>query len=99
MLVALVIVALGMAALMESMGSAADTSTWLRDKTFAQWIGFNQLEQTRLSGSAPSAGTTDGELDYAGRHWRWRQEISSLRFPGPVPHRCEGRACRYRHHR
>lgn len=81
-LVALVIVALGMAALMESMGSAADTSTWLRDKTFAQWIGFNQLEQTRLSGSAPSAGTTDGELDYAGRHWRWRQEISSLGFPG-----------------
>jgi general secretion pathway protein I len=81
-LVALVIVALGMAALMESIGSAADTSTWLRDKTFAQWIGFNQLEQTRLSGSAPAAGTTDGELDYAGRHWRWRQEVSALEFPG-----------------
>ncbi len=74
-LVALVIVALGMAALMESIGSAADTSTWLRDKTFAQWIGFNQLEQTRQSGSAPAAGTTGGELDYAGRHWRRRHEV------------------------
>ncbi len=81
-LVALVIVALGMAALLETLGSAADTSSWLRDKTFAQWIGFNQLEQTRLSGSAPSAGTTDGELDYAGHHWRWRQEVSALGFPG-----------------
>ena len=81
-LVALVIVALGMSALLETLGSAADTSTWLRDKTFAQWIGFNQLEQTRLSGSAPSAGTSDGELDYAGRHWRWRQEVSDAGFPG-----------------
>ncbi len=72
-LVALVIVALGMAALLETLGSAADTASWLRDKTFAQWIAFNQLELTRLSGSAPSAGTTNGELDYAGRHWRWRQ--------------------------
>ncbi len=30
-LVALVIVALGMSALLETLGSAADTSTWLRD--------------------------------------------------------------------
>jgi general secretion pathway protein I len=81
-LVALVIVALGMSALLETLGSAADTSTWLRDKTFAQWIALNQLEQTRLSGSAPSAGTSDGELDYAGHHWRWRQEVTSPGFPG-----------------
>ncbi|HEY1899246.1 MAG TPA: type II secretion system minor pseudopilin GspI [Steroidobacteraceae bacterium] len=81
-LVALVIVALGMSALLETLGSAADTATWLRDKTFAQWIGFNQLEQVRLSGTLPSAGSTDGELDYAGRHWRWHQEVSDLGFPG-----------------
>ena len=83
-LVALVIVALGMAALMETLGSAADTSTWLRDKTFAQWIGFNQIELTRLSGALPTAGTSDGELDYAGRHWRWRQQVTAnaMGFPG-----------------
>jgi general secretion pathway protein I len=81
-LVALVIVALGMSALLETLGSAADTSTWLRDKTFAQWIAFNQLEATRLSGSAPAAGTSDGELDYAGHHWRWRQDVTDTGFPG-----------------
>jgi general secretion pathway protein I len=81
-LVALVIVALGMSALLETLGSAADTSTWLRDKTFAQWIGLNQLETLRLSGTMPTAGTTDGELDYAGRHWRWRQVVSDLGMPG-----------------
>jgi general secretion pathway protein I len=82
-LIALVIVALGMSALLETLGSAADTSTWLRDKTFAQWIGFNQLATLRLSGTTPTNGTTDGELDFAGRHWRWRQVISSdLGIPG-----------------
>ena len=81
-LVALVIVALGMSALLETLGSAADTATWLRDKTFAQWIGLNQLEAMRLSGSAPADGSADGELDYAGRHWRWHQDITDLGFPG-----------------
>ncbi len=81
-LVALVIVALGMSALLSTIGSAADTSTWLRDKSFAQWIGFNQLATLRLSGTVPTAGTTDGELDYAGRHWRWRQAITDMGFPG-----------------
>jgi general secretion pathway protein I len=82
-LIALVIVALGLSALLETLGSAADTSTWLRDKTFAQWIGFNQLATLRLSGTLPTNGTTDGELDYAGRHWRWRQVVSSdMGIPG-----------------
>lgn len=81
-LVALVIVALGMSALLETLGSAADTATWLRDKTFAEWIGFNQLATLRLSGSLPSEGTTNGELDYAGRHWRWREEVTAMGFPG-----------------
>jgi general secretion pathway protein I len=81
-LVALVIVALGMSALLETLGSAADTATWLRDKTFAEWIGFNQLAALRLSGSLPSEGTSDGELDYAGRHWRWRQVVTAMGFPG-----------------
>jgi general secretion pathway protein I len=83
-LIALVIVALGLSALLETLGSAADTSTWLRDKTFAQWIGFNQLAALRLSGTMPTNGTTDGDLDYAGRHWRWRQVVSNsdLGIPG-----------------
>jgi general secretion pathway protein I len=81
-LVALVIVVLGMSALLETLGSAADTAGWLRDKSFAQWIAFNQLATQRLSGSLPTDGTTDGELDYAGRHWRWRQIVTDMGFPG-----------------
>lgn len=81
-LVALAIVAIGMAAVLGALGSAADTASYLRDKTFAQWIALNQLAQARLQSQPPTIGASDGELDYAGRHWRWRQEISDGGFPG-----------------
>jgi general secretion pathway protein I len=81
-LVALAIVAIGMFAVLQSVGSSADSAVYLRDKTFAGWIALNQLAQTRLSTQTPSVGSTEGELDYAGRHWRWRQEVSDGGFPG-----------------
>ncbi len=81
-LVALAIVAIGMAAVLESVGSSADSAVYLRDKSFAEWIALNQLAQTRLGTQAPTIGSTDGELDYAGRHWRWRQDVVDGGFPG-----------------
>ncbi|HTW38566.1 MAG TPA: type II secretion system minor pseudopilin GspI [Steroidobacteraceae bacterium] len=81
-LVALAIVAIGMSAVLVSVGSSADSAVYLRDKTFAEWIALNQLAQTRLNAQAPSIGTTDGQLDYAGRHWHWRQVVSDGGFPG-----------------
>jgi general secretion pathway protein I len=80
--VALAIVALGMAALLMTLGAAADTAGYLRDKTLAQWIAFNQLTLTRLAGQMPTAGSTDGELDFAGRHWHWKQDVTQQGFPG-----------------
>jgi len=81
-LVALAIVAIGMAAVLGTLGSSADTASYLRDKTFAQWIALNQLAATRLQTQPPTNGSSEGELDYAGRHWRWHQEVSDGGFPG-----------------
>jgi general secretion pathway protein I len=81
-LVALFIVALGMSALLGTMGSAADTAAYLRDKTFAQWIALNHLAEVRLAQNLPNKGTSDGEVEYAGRRWRWSQEVTALDFPG-----------------
>lgn len=81
-LVALAIVAIGMAAVLQSISSSADAAVYLRDKTLAEWIALNQLAQTRLNAQPPAIGNTDGELDYGGRHWRWRQQISDGGFPG-----------------
>src|SRR5579871_2603755 len=81
-LVALVIVAIGMAVLMSAMGSAADTTAYLRDKTFAEWIGLNEIAVVRLGTQLPPQGKTEGDLDYAGRKWHWEQTVSPLDFPG-----------------
>jgi general secretion pathway protein I len=81
-LVALVIVAIGMAVLMSAMGSAADTTAYLRDKTFAEWIALNEIAVVRLGTQVPSQGKTEGDLDYAGRKWHWVQTVTPLAFPG-----------------
>jgi type II secretion system protein I len=76
-LAALVIVALGMAAVLTTVGSSASSVAYLRDKTLAQWIALNQIASIRLSGSLPAVGTTDGNVDFAGRSWRWHQDVTS----------------------
>lgn len=81
-LVALAIVVLGMAAVMGALTSSADTLVYLRDKTFAQWVALNQIATLRLSGLQPPTGTSDGDTDFAGRRWHWRQEVIETEIPG-----------------
>ena len=81
-LVALAIVVIGMAAVLGAVSSSADTASYMRDKTLAEWIALNQVATTRLQQQPPTKGSTDGELDYAGRHWRWHQDVNDGEFPG-----------------
>lgn len=81
-LVALAIVAIGMAAVMGALTSSANTISYLRDKTFAQWVALNQIANLRLSGQQPPSGNSNGDTDFAGRSWHWRQEVVATQVPG-----------------
>jgi len=81
-LVALAIVAIGMAAVLGALSSSAGTVSYLRDKTFAQWVAMNRIATLRLSGQAPPTGKSDGDDDYAGRKWHWAQEVVTTEVPG-----------------
>ena len=81
-LVALAIVAIGMAAVMSALTSSANTISYLRDKTFAQWVALNQIANLRLSGQQPPTGNSNGDTDFAGRSWHWRQEVVTTQVPG-----------------
>ena len=71
-LVALMIVALSLAALMNSISSAARGSEYLRDKTIAQWIAMNRIEEVRLQIQSAFGQSGDkGEVDFANRKWRY----------------------------
>ena len=81
-LVALTIVAVGMAAVMSALNSSAETVSYLRDKTFANWVALNMIATTRISGQQPAKGDTNGDLDYAGRKWHWHQAVLTTDVPG-----------------
>jgi len=81
-LVALVIVGVGMGALLATLTSAADSSIYLRDKTFAEWIALNRISELRLAAKAPATGKSAGELDFAGRRWKYEQEVIETDIPG-----------------
>jgi general secretion pathway protein I len=83
-LVALAIVAVGVAAVLGALTSSANTVLYLREKTFAQWVGLNQIATLRLSGQLQQPGTSDGDTDFAGRSWHWRQEVTATEIPGVV---------------
>lgn len=76
-LVALMIVAMGLAALMAAVSGTARTSGYLRDKTLAQWIALNRLSEVRLNvnKSAPNTQSTQSadtaEIKFANRTWHY----------------------------
>jgi general secretion pathway protein I len=81
-LVALLIVALGMSAAFKALSTAADNVIQMRERTFAAWVGFNQLETARLSGSASVTGTQEHDVEFAGSRWHWQQTIEDMQLPG-----------------
>jgi general secretion pathway protein I len=83
-LVALAIVTIGMAAVLGALTSSANTVSYLRDKTFAQWVALNQIATLRLSGQMTATGNSDGNTDFAGRSWHWRREVTASQVPGVV---------------
>jgi general secretion pathway protein I len=70
-LVALMVVAMGLAALMLTVSSTARTSGYLRDKTLAQWMALNRLSEVRLNLTKFGPNTDTGEIYFANRTWHY----------------------------
>jgi general secretion pathway protein I len=70
-LVALVVVAIGLAALMLAVSGTARTSGYLRDKAIAQWIGLNRLTEVRLNTNKFGTNTDASEVAFANRTWHY----------------------------
>ena len=75
-LVALVIVALGAAAVLVALRTAADSAQRQRERMLAGYVAMNRLTETRLEPEWPNLGTREGVVEMGGRSWRWRQEIT-----------------------
>lgn len=89
-LVALAIVAFGLTALFSVTNQTARASSYLREKTLAQWIAVNKITETRLTGQPPAEDETKGEIKYANLDWRW--ELKKIKTPVKGIVRLEARA-------
>jgi general secretion pathway protein I len=80
-MVALVIVSLGMMAVNTQLGRFAVTSLHIEQKTLASWIATNKITELSVQSEWPELGEQEEDVDFAGRTWRCRTEISET----PVP--------------
>jgi general secretion pathway protein I len=83
-LVALIIVAAGVAAVMSALVTGASSTMRLRDRTFAEWVAADRITETRLQRDFPSIGRTEGETSQAGRLWVWQQQVERTAIEGVV---------------
>lgn len=83
-LVALVIVALGVAAVMSALVAAADGTNRLRERAFAEWVAANRILETRLAKEFPALGSSEGTATMGGRQWQWRQQVEKTAIDGVV---------------
>lgn len=83
-LVALAIVAIGMAAVLSSLTSSASTVVYMHDKTLANWVALNHIAEQRLLPQMPQLGKSDGDVDFAGQKWHWQQETVATAVQGMV---------------
>lgn len=80
-LVALAIFAVVAASVLAASARSLQGAARLEDKTLAMWIADNQLTDLQLAATPPADGRSEGQVDFAGRRWRWRSEIEPTSEP------------------
>lgn len=76
-MVALAILAIGMMTLVKVSSQSIVQTAYLKDKTLAQWIAINKVNEVKLSGGFPKMGTTKGSEIMARQEWRWKLKVST----------------------
>ena len=80
-LVALAILAIAMAAIVTGIGRYSGDAGRMREMTLGLWVAHNRLTEIELQPGWPEVGTSDGELEMAGREWRW--DVTVAETPDP----------------
>src|SRR3989442_243506 len=80
-LVALAVIAIALTAIMQNFGQGVDTTVALRERTIALWVAQNRLALHYVNQDWPSADTSDGKVEMAGRDWYWRERVVTTPEP------------------
>lgn len=86
-LVALAIFSLAALALLRLQGSALSTTARLDERAMADIVAQNLAIEVMVAVTPPPYGAATGDVDNAGRRWRWTQNVE--RSPDPRLQRIE----------
>lgn len=80
-LVALAILAIAMAALVTEIAGYAASAGRMREMTLGLMVAHNRLTEIELQPGWPDIGASDGEVEMAGREWRWSVTVAETPDP------------------
>ncbi len=80
-MVALLIIAIGLGAIVDSAGNTTLHSAYLRQKTIAGWVAQNEIALYRAKRTWESATTRKGKATMANVEWSWQMKISKTDDP------------------
>jgi general secretion pathway protein I len=75
-IVALAVVSLGIIAAFNLVVQIGTGSLHMKERTLGSWVAINEITRIRLSGEFPDVSEFDGDLEFAGREYRWRATVS-----------------------
>lgn len=70
-MVALTIIAIALAALLNTSGAQANNAAYLKQKTLAHWVAMNEITQLRIEKKLPDLGDKKGSTSMANHEWHW----------------------------
>lgn len=76
-LVALAVLAIALAAVMQTVTHSIDLTASLRDRNIALWVAQNRLTQHQVQRNWPAPDTTEGDAEMGGRTWYWHEQVST----------------------
>jgi general secretion pathway protein I len=76
-MVALAVLAIALAAMIKGVADNANNAAYLRDKSFAQWVGMNVVTEQRLAGDWDDKSLQRGEEEMGNHTWYWSYKLST----------------------
>jgi general secretion pathway protein I len=80
-MIALLVITLGMAAVINTTSESGWKSAQLRHKTIATWVGQNQIVKYRANRIWGDAKSQSGKVEMANIDWEWKMKISGTDDP------------------
>jgi len=79
--VALAVIAIALAAVIQATGHQAATAAALGERALAHWVAMNRIAEVQLQAAPPEPGTSRGSERMGGREWRWSVTVADTPDP------------------